>query len=59
MAHLTEREMRGCGATDIAMIFQEPMTSLNPLYTVGRRSRVADAAPAAAPATPGARASSC
>ena len=26
---------RGCAATAMAMIFQEPMTSLNPAYTVG------------------------
>src|SRR6187551_3406455 len=32
---LTEREMRGVRGKDIAMIFQEPMTSLNPVYTIG------------------------
>ena len=33
---LPEREMRKLrGSKDIAMIFQEPMTSLNPVYTVG------------------------
>ena len=32
---LTEREMRSVRGKDIAMIFQEPMTSLNPVYTVG------------------------
>ena len=32
---LTEREMRGVRGGDIAMIFQEPMTALNPLMTVG------------------------
>ena len=26
---------RGCAATAMAMIFQEPMTSLNPAYTIG------------------------
>ena len=31
----SEREMRGIRGADIAMIFQEPMTALNPLYTVG------------------------
>ncbi|MDR6419317.1 microcin C transport system ATP-binding protein [Paraburkholderia phenoliruptrix] len=31
----SEREMRGLRGSDIAMIFQEPMTALNPLYTVG------------------------
>ena len=32
---LTEREMRGVRGGDIAMIFQEPMTALNPLMTIG------------------------
>ncbi|RYG60007.1 ABC transporter ATP-binding protein [bacterium] len=32
---LSERQMREIRGDDIAMIFQEPMTSLNPLYTVG------------------------
>jgi len=31
----SEREMRGLRGSAIAMIFQEPMTALNPLYTVG------------------------
>ncbi|KML54025.1 microcin ABC transporter ATP-binding protein [Burkholderia cepacia] len=31
----SEREMRGLRGSDIAMIFQEPMTALNPLYTIG------------------------
>ena len=29
------REMRGIRGHEIAMIFQEPMTSLNPVYTIG------------------------
>ncbi len=32
---LREREMLEVRGRDIAMIFQEPMTSLNPVYTVG------------------------
>jgi oligopeptide/dipeptide ABC transporter ATP-binding protein len=32
---LREKEMRKIRGDDIAMIFQEPMTSLNPVYTVG------------------------
>ncbi|WP_338638218.1 dipeptide ABC transporter ATP-binding protein [Burkholderia pyrrocinia] len=31
----SEREMRRLRGSDIAMIFQEPMTALNPLYTIG------------------------
>ncbi|KOR20292.1 ABC transporter ATP-binding protein [Burkholderia cenocepacia] len=35
LAARSEREMRGLRGSDIAMIFQEPMTALNPLYTIG------------------------
>ncbi len=35
LVRLTEAEMRKIRGNDIAMIFQEPMTSLNPVYTVG------------------------
>lgn len=34
---LSEREMRGIRGNKIAMIFQEPMTSLNPVLTIGRQ----------------------
>jgi microcin C transport system ATP-binding protein len=33
----TEREMRGLRGSQIAMIFQEPMTALDPLFTVGNQ----------------------
>jgi microcin C transport system ATP-binding protein len=32
---LSEREMRGVRGRDIAMVFQEPMSALNPLYSIG------------------------
>jgi peptide/nickel transport system ATP-binding protein len=35
IATLSERRMRAIRGKEIAMIFQEPMTSLNPLFTVG------------------------
>ncbi len=35
LVRLPESEMRRIRGNDIAMIFQEPMTSLNPVYTVG------------------------
>jgi microcin C transport system ATP-binding protein len=31
----TERELLGIRGRDIAMVFQEPMTALNPVYTIG------------------------
>ena len=34
---LSERELRGVRGHDIAMIFQEPMTALNPLLTIGHQ----------------------
>jgi oligopeptide/dipeptide ABC transporter ATP-binding protein len=33
----TERQMRTIRGNQIAMIFQEPMTSLNPVYTIGEQ----------------------
>jgi microcin C transport system ATP-binding protein len=37
LCRISEREMRGIRGTDIAMIFQEPMTALNPLFSVGNQ----------------------
>ena len=37
LAALPERDLRRIRGQDIAMIFQEPMTALNPLYTVGEQ----------------------
>jgi microcin C transport system ATP-binding protein len=34
---LSEQEMRGVRGNDITMVFQEPMTSLNPLHPIGRQ----------------------
>ncbi|MBS4190170.1 ABC transporter ATP-binding protein [Bacillus sp. FJAT-49705] len=34
---LSEKEMREVRGNEIAMIFQEPMTSLNPVYTIGEQ----------------------
>ncbi len=34
---LSERELRGMRGGEIAMIFQEPMTALNPLMTIGEQ----------------------
>lgn len=35
LLELPEKQMRSIRGNDIAMIFQEPMTSLNPVFTVG------------------------
>ncbi|KAK1184803.1 ABC transporter ATP-binding protein [Streptomyces sp. NBS 14/10] len=35
----TDRELRDVRGKEIAMIFQEPMTSLNPVLTIGRQVR--------------------
>jgi peptide/nickel transport system ATP-binding protein len=37
LLQLSEAEMRQMRGDDIAMIFQDPMTSLNPVYTVGEQ----------------------
>ena len=37
LTKVSEVEMRGLRGNDIAMIFQEPMTSLNPVYTCGNQ----------------------
>ncbi|WP_323688402.1 ABC transporter ATP-binding protein [Rhizobium sp. AN83] len=34
---LSEKDMRGVRGNDVSMIFQEPMTSLNPIFTIGRQ----------------------
>src|SRR3982751_6234788 len=34
---LSKGEMRAIRGDDVAMIFQDPMTSLNPVYTVGEQ----------------------
>src|SRR2546421_99264 len=37
LLQLSEREMRDIRGNEISMIFQEPMTSLNPVLTIGRQ----------------------
>jgi len=37
LVHATEKRMREIRGNEIAMIFQEPMTSLNPLFTIGQQ----------------------
>ena len=37
LLELSEAEMRAIRGKDIGMIFQEPMTSLNPVLTIGRQ----------------------
>ncbi|WP_111428278.1 ABC transporter ATP-binding protein [Rhodobacteraceae bacterium DSL-40] len=37
LADATERELRATRGNDISFIFQEPMTSLNPLHTIERQ----------------------
>jgi peptide/nickel transport system ATP-binding protein len=37
LLELTEAAMRGIRGNEISMIFQEPMTSLNPVLTIGRQ----------------------
>jgi peptide/nickel transport system ATP-binding protein len=37
LLQLEERDMRRVRGNDISMIFQEPMTSLNPVMTIGRQ----------------------
>jgi peptide/nickel transport system ATP-binding protein/oligopeptide transport system ATP-binding protein len=37
LTQLSDREMRAIRGNEIGMIFQEPMTSLNPVYTVGNQ----------------------
>jgi peptide/nickel transport system ATP-binding protein len=37
LAHLPEKAMRGLRGNKISMIFQEPMTSLNPVFSVGEQ----------------------
>ena len=37
LLQLSERELRGVRGGDIAMVFQEPMTALNPLMPVGEQ----------------------
>ena len=37
LLQITEEQMRGVRGREIGMVFQEPMTSLNPVLTIGRQ----------------------
>ncbi|MBC7483474.1 MAG: ABC transporter ATP-binding protein [Rhizobacter sp.] len=37
LVHATDERMRSIRGNEIAMIFQEPMTSLNPVFTIGNQ----------------------
>jgi glutathione transport system ATP-binding protein len=37
LARASQSQMRGLRGADLAMVFQEPMTSLNPVFTVGEQ----------------------
>ena len=37
LLHLSERQLQEIRGRDIAMIFQEPMTALNPLFSIGNQ----------------------
>ncbi len=39
LLHLSDNELRRVRGREIAMIFQDPMTSLNPVLTIGRQVR--------------------
>src|SRR5262249_58886155 len=39
LLELTEREMCAVRGADISLIFQEPMTALNPVFTIGDQLR--------------------
>ena len=41
LLRLSDRAMRSIRGKDVAMIFQDPMTSLNPVLTIGRQIREA------------------
>ncbi len=41
LLQLPEREMRAVRGADISLIFQEPMTALNPVFTIGDQLREA------------------
>jgi len=41
LAQISEKRMRDIRGDEISMIFQEPMTSLNPVFTVGNQVREA------------------
>ena len=42
---MTEKEFRKIRGNEVSIIFQDPMTSLNPVYTIGNQDRGSDPAP--------------
>ena len=55
LLELSEREMRAIRGAEIGFIFQEPMTALNPVYTIGDQIAEALLVHGESHASPGAR----
>ena len=39
MHHLSSRDLQGIRGRDMSMVFQDPMTALNPVFTIGRQMK--------------------
>ncbi len=51
LLEMSEEEMQHIRGNDIAMVFQDPMTSLNPVYTIGHQIGEGLRAPRATPSS--------